>query len=110
VLLVDVSEVEIKVCDRGLTGIAHRFHIFNDCRTGERQATQLLLTKIVRALRTIVCSCQSQLQIRDVIRWRQAAEWERDARFPWIQSRESEPVDFYSLYVLPLKNQVAVPS
>ena len=33
VLFVDVSE--IKICHRGLAGIAHHFHIFNDCRTEE---------------------------------------------------------------------------
>ena len=33
----------------------------------------------------------------------------QDTRFPWIQSTDSEPVDFHSLYVLPSKNQVAAP-
>ena len=55
---------------RGLTGIVHGFYIFNDCRTGERQATQtqLPLTKTVKALRTKICSYRSQLRIWDVIR------------------------------------------
>jgi hypothetical protein len=81
-LFVDVSEIEIEVCHRGLTGIAHGFHILDDCRTGERQTTQLSLTKTVKALRTKVCSFQNQLQIRDVIEWRQAAERDRGARLP----------------------------
>src|SRR6267154_1269988 len=75
VLFVDVLEIEIKIGHRGLTGIAHDFHIFDDCRTGERQATQLSLTKTVKALQTKAHSCRSQLQIRDVIRWRRAAKW-----------------------------------
>jgi hypothetical protein len=45
VLFVDVSEIEIKVCNRCLTGIAHGFHIFDDRRTRVRQATQLSLAK-----------------------------------------------------------------
>jgi hypothetical protein len=32
-LFVNVSEVEIEICHQGLTGIAHGFHIFDDCRT-----------------------------------------------------------------------------
>jgi hypothetical protein len=40
VLFIDVPEIKIKVRDRGLTGIARSFHIFNDCRTGEGQETQ----------------------------------------------------------------------
>ena len=38
--------------------------------------------KTVKVLRTKVCSCRSQLPIRDVIRCRQAAELDRGARFP----------------------------
>jgi hypothetical protein len=73
-LLVDVPKIKIEIGHRGSTGIAHGFNILDDCGTGKRQATQLSLTKTVKALRTKVCSCQSQLQIRDVITWHQAAE------------------------------------
>ena len=34
-LFVDVSEVKIKISHRGLTGIAHGFHIFDNRRTVE---------------------------------------------------------------------------
>jgi len=36
VLFVDVPEIEVKIRDRGLTGIAHGFHILDDRRTGEK--------------------------------------------------------------------------
>jgi hypothetical protein len=44
VLFVDISEVKIEICDRGLTCIADGFDIFDDRRTGEMQVTQLSFT------------------------------------------------------------------
>ena len=110
-LFVDVPKIEVEICHRGLAGTTHGFDILDDGGTGKRQATQLSLTtwKKGNGLRTRVYSCRSQLQIRIVISWHQAAEWNRCARFPWIQSSDSDPVDFHSLYNVPSKNQVAVP-
>ena len=82
VLFVDVSEIKVKIRHRGLTGIAHGFHIFDDRRTGERQATQLSFTRALKAVRTKVCSCRSQLQIRNDIRWRLAEQKGQGTRLP----------------------------
>jgi hypothetical protein len=79
VLFVDVPKVEIEITHQGSAGVVHGFDILDDCGTGMRQATQLSLKKKVKVndLRTKVRSCRSQLQTRDIIRWREAAEWNR---------------------------------
>ena len=45
VLFVDVPEIEVKIRDRGLTGITQGFHIFDDCRTGKDQRLNYLEKK-----------------------------------------------------------------
>jgi hypothetical protein len=82
VLFVDVSEIEVKICDPGLTGIAHGFHIFDDCRTGERQATQLSSTKTVKGSTNQSMLLPEPATNKGCYWWRQAAEWNRGARFP----------------------------
>ena len=41
VLFVYVPKVEVEISHRGLTGIAHNFHVLDDCGTGKRQTTSI---------------------------------------------------------------------
>jgi hypothetical protein len=42
VLFVDVPKVEVEICHRGLTDIAHGFDILDDCGAGKCQTTSVI--------------------------------------------------------------------
>ena len=41
-LFADVPKVEIEICHRGLTGIAHGFDILDDCGAGQCQTISVI--------------------------------------------------------------------
>jgi hypothetical protein len=95
VLFVDVPKVEIEICHRGLTGIAHGFDILDDCGAGKCQTTSVIFDGESN------CSTNQRMVLPEPAtqKWCQAVsgrEWESGARFPWIQISE-EPVDLHSL-------------
>ena len=46
VLFVYVPEVKVEIRHRGLTGIAHNFHVLDDCGTRKRQTTSVTFLEI----------------------------------------------------------------
>jgi hypothetical protein len=81
VLFVYVSEVEVEICHRGLTGIAHNFHFLDNCGTGKRQTTSSTCDrKKTRATnqRTVLPEPATCIKSCQVVSDRS----ERGARFP----------------------------
>ena len=96
-LFVDVPKIEIKICHRGLTGIAHGFDILDDCGTGKCQTTLVIFdgeSKYSTNQRMVLPEPATQKRCRQVV---SGSKWESGARFPWIQISEEEPDDLHSL-------------
>jgi len=74
-LFSDVPEIEIEISHRGLTCIAHDFHILDDCGAGNKQLSYF--DKNSKGFTNQNMLLPEPAAIKDVIRWRQAAEWDR---------------------------------